>query len=576
MGVGSEVFAIAERYVERHAALDPVAATLEGIGGHDAELTDYSPDGADERADHDRATLAALGRAPDEDDADRLAAAVMRDRLSTQLELHELGEHLRWCNVLQSPIQEIRQAFDLMPADDAAELAVVAARLARVPEALAGLTAAYRAGAAAGLVPGVRQVLACARQAEVWSGTDPAATRPYFLRFVDAYDRLGLHDAGLRAALERHAARAGEAYAALARFLRDELAPAATDRDGVGRERYAVWLRSWCGTQLDLDELYAWGWEEIRRIDAATGRVIERIRPGATLGEVVDLLDTDPARGIEGPERFVAWLQELIDRTVDELDGRHFDIPAPLRRVEACLAPAGGAAAMYYTPPSEDFSRPGRTWYPTLGRTWFPLWGEVSVCYHEAVPGHHLQLGWVRLLADRLTRYQRTLAWVAGHGEGWALYAERLMGELGFLEVPDHELGMLRSQALRAVRVVVDLGLHLDLPIPRDADFQPGERWTPERALEFAVERARFPRDFMTSEIDRYLGVPGQAISYKVGERVWLAARERARRRLGPAFDLRAWHAAALGLGSMGLDLLDRELDRLAGNPTGPVAPAAG
>ncbi len=119
----------------------------------------------------------------------------------------------------------------------------------------------------------------------------------------------------------------------------------------------------------------------------------------------------------------------------------HFDIPEPVQRVEAMIAPPGGAAAMYYTGPAEDFSRPGRTWYPTLGKTRFPLWGEVSICYHEGVPGHHLQIGQVRYLADTLSRYQRTLAGTSGHAEGWALYAERLMGELGYLDDPAYELG---------------------------------------------------------------------------------------------------------------------------------------
>ena len=128
---------------------------------------------------------------------------------------------------------------------------------------------------------------------------------------------------------------------------------------------------------------------------------------------------------------------------------------------------------MYYTGPSEDFSRPGRTWYPTLGKTKFPLWGEVSICYHEGVPGHHLQIGQVRYLKDQLSRFQR-MAWLGGHGEGWALYAERLMDELGYLENPDYRLGFLRAQVMRAVRVVVDIGMHLEFKIPGRRQVPPG------------------------------------------------------------------------------------------------------
>jgi uncharacterized protein (DUF885 family) len=226
------------------------------------------------------------------------------------------------------------------------------------------------------------------------------------------------------------------------------------------------------------------------------------------------------------------------------------------------IAPPGGAAAMYYTGPSEDFSRPGRTWYPTLGKTRFPLWREVSICYHEGVPGHHLQIAQVRYLADRLNRFQRLAGFTSGHGEGWALYAERLMGELGYLDDPAFELGMLSAQAMRAVRVVVDIGLHLQLRIPAGERYHPGERWAPELALPFVIERSCFPADFMASEVDRYLGWPGQAISYKVGERVWLESRQAAKDRKGAAFDLKDFHRYALDLGGMGLDQLARELER--------------
>jgi uncharacterized protein (DUF885 family) len=261
-------------------------------------------------------------------------------------------------------------------------------------------------------------------------------------------------------------------------------------------------------------------------------------------------------------EAFHAWNQDLIDTTIASLSGVHFDIAEPIRKCQAMIAPPGGAAAMYYTGPSEDFTRPGRTWYPTLGKTRFPLWREVSVCYHEGVPGHHLQISQVRYRKDRLNRFQRLAGFTSGHGEGWALYAERLMGELGYLDDPGYELGMLSAQAMRAVRIVVDIGMHLGLRIPRDERYHPGEVWTPELALPFVIERSCFPADFMASEVDRYLGLPGQAISYKVGERVWLDCREEAAGRKGGAFDLKDFHRFALDLGGMGLDQLARELRR--------------
>ncbi|HYV59947.1 MAG TPA: DUF885 domain-containing protein [Acidimicrobiia bacterium] len=556
----SEIYDLSDRYVDRFAALDPVAATLEGLAGHDDEMTDFSPDGFEERNEHDRATLRALEAAPRDGERDRVAADVLREALETGIELYDAGEHLRELNVIASPVQAVRMVFDMMPTETERDWEVIAGRMGLVPEGLASYEASLTEGVRQGLVAARRQAVECMRQAETWAGLD-GETRPFFATFVDRFDESGIDNPALRATLVERSGRATEAYASLARYFADEYAPHAGERDAVGAERYGRLARVFNGMELDLAEAYQWGWDELHRIERAMGQVAERILPGESLDAVIDHLESDRDGAIEGEDEFRRWLQSLLDTTIAELDGVHFDIPDAVKRVEAMIAPPGGAAAMYYSGPSEDFSRPGRTWYPTLGKTRFPLWGEVSICYHEGVPGHHLQIAQVRYLAGELSRFQRTLAGWSGHAEGWALYAERLMGELGYLDEPAYELGMLRAQALRAMRVVVDIGLHLELAIPADERYHPGETWTPELALPFAMERSgRMPVDFMRSEVDRYLGWPGQAISYKIGERVWLGARDDARQRAGDEFDLKAFHARALNLGPMGLDQLRREL----------------
>jgi uncharacterized protein (DUF885 family) len=515
----SRVYELADGYVERSAALDPLAATIRGVAGHDALMTDLSPDGIDARAALDAEVLAAVRDAPVEDERDRVARDLLVERLRLAAELDEAGEELRALGILGSRVQHVRMVFDLMPKETEDDWATIATRMALVPDGLEGLSRTLLQGLDRGLPAARRQALAAAEQASTWG-------EGYFTALVTGY----AGDGALRSELDEAARLAGDAYTGLGRFLREEYAPRASEADAVGTERYQLRARAFNGTELDLEETYAWGWDELHRIEAAMAEDAERIA-----------------------------LQDLMDRTIDELDGVHFDIPGPVRRVEAMIAPPGGAAAMYYTGPSEDFSRPGRTWYPTLGKTRFPVWGEVSIAYHEGVPGHHLQIGQVRYLAERLSRYQRTTG-VSGHAEGWALYAERLMDELGYLEVPDHHLGMLRAQAMRAARVIVDIGMHLELTIPEDDGFAPGERWTPGLGERFMVERSWFPPDFLASEVLRYLGMPGQAISYKVGERVWLEVRDEVRRREGPAFDLKAFHARALDLGPLGLDQLAREL----------------
>lgn len=558
-GPASPIWDLAEAYVERSCELDPIKATAIGVPGYDDRLTDYSPDGVEERVALDRDTLTRLAAIEPADGRDRIAAAFMTERLGTSLAFADASEHLRALRNIASPLQSIRQVFDLMGRASITDWELIARRMQAVPAALASLRVSLAEGLSRGLTAARRQALEAAAQAQTWAGTD---NRPSFFEgLVSSVDPdLGL-PTELRTELDQAALEAAMAFGEMAGWLRDVYAPQASERDAVGADRYALFARGALGADIDLLETYEWGWDELARLEAEMVAVCRVIGVGPTIAETIEWLETGCDLAIEGEEALRAWLQELMDRTIDELDGVHFDIPGPVRRVEAMIAPPGGAAAMYYTGPSEDFSRPGRTWYPTLGKTRFPLWGEVSIAYHEGVPGHHLQIGQVRYLRDRLNRFQRTSG-VSGHAEGWALYAERLMDELGYLERPEYRLGYLRAQAMRAVRVIVDIGMHLELAIPTGQDFHPGEQWTPELGQLFVNERSRFPLDFMASEIVRYLGWPGQAISYKVGERVWLRAREEVRRQLGADFDLKSFHRFALDLGPLGLDLLHDELVR--------------
>ena len=288
--------------------------------------------------------------------------------------------------------------------------------------------------------------------------------------------------------------------------------------------------------------------------------------PGGTVDDAVAALDADPSRHIHGKQEFAAWMQRLADRIVDEMAGVHFDIPEPVRRIECRIAPTSDGG-IYYTGPSEDFNRPGRMWWAVPdGTESFSTWREVTTVYHEGVPGHHLQVGQTAYRSELLNRWQRLMCWVSGHGEGWALYAERLMDELGYLDDPADKLGMLDAQSFRAARVIVDIGMHLQLEIPRDNPFgfHPGETWDHDLGLEFMRQHCRMEDELIKFEVNRYLGWPGQAPSYKVGERIWLQAREDAKARLGDRFDLKAFHRAALDLGSIGLDPLQAALARIS------------
>jgi uncharacterized protein (DUF885 family) len=377
--------------------------------------------------------------------------------------------------------------------------------------------------------------------------------------------------AELRDELDAAAAAADGAVAEVRDFLRDVYLPQAQGTpDAVGRERYARFARRWNGSDLGtgtgLEDAYAWGWAEHRRIRDEQRAAADLVRPGATPMEAMRWLG-EHGEAVEGVEAIRERLQQMMDEAMTALDGTHFDIAEPIKRVEAMIAPPGSAAAPYYSRPSLDFSRPGRTWLPTLGKDRFPLWDLVSTWYHEGVPGHHLQLAQWTYVAKDLSTYQTAVGGVSANLEGWALYAERLMDELGFLTDPGARLGYLDAQQMRAVRVVVDIGMHLELPIPDDADGalteHRGQPWTPELARAFFGEYCGRDEAFLDSELVRYLGMPGQAISYKLGERAWLEGRAAAQAARGDAFDLKAWHMAALSQGSLGLDDLADELSRL-------------
>lgn len=553
----SPVYSLSDDYINTVAELDPAAATYMGIAGHDHEMTDFSPAGHDARAENDRQTLAKLNALDSSASSDRLAAGVLRESLEISGAEYDANEHLVSIRVLAGDVDAARAIFDLMPTDTAEQWSVIAERMSKVPQAFVGMRESWKLGLDRGVKAQRRQVLASSEQLATWAGRKDAPA--FFEQFAES--AAAIPGAPIEQ-LRKAAKNASQALGETADFLVNDYAPEADARDGVGPERHALARRRFMGMKVEAKDAYEWGWAEVQRIDAEMERVAQEILPGATLAEVRHFLDTDPSRSIQGEGALRDWLQELMDDAMSFLiDNNHFSIPDSIRTVEAMISPPGGAAAMYYTGPSEDLSRPGRTWYPTNGRTVFPRWSEPTTAYHEGVPGHHLQVAIATINSEKLSRFQRN-TFVSGHGEGWALYAERLMDEFGFLENPEYRLGYLYAQAFRAARIVIDTGIHCGFAIPQSSSWHPGEQWNPELMFEFLSAHSSSDDEFNRSEINRYLGWPGQAISYKLGERVWLDLRDDAQKKHGAEFDLRKWHAHALDLGNLGLDLLKSEMAR--------------
>ncbi|RBP66113.1 uncharacterized protein (DUF885 family) [Brevibacterium sanguinis] len=549
----SAVDAVAEDHVDGSLALSPSLALYLGLDGASG-FDDFSPAGLAAKHDLTLDTLRKLAeaeRGADLDDVDLVTLDAMRERLTVEKERYEAGHDHASLNVIASPLQDIRDAFDLLPTATTEDWETVETTMAAVPDSVSGYQESLRLATSRGQVAARIQIEKVVDQAVALS--EPGSSFDALVARAEAVPD------SLFTALRTDAEAVRGSFRELAEFLRTELLPVAPENEACGREAYALHSRDFLGASVDLDETYAWGLEELARIDAEQREVASRIDPDADLFAVMDQLNRDPQRTLHGTDALRDWMQQVADDAITELGRTHFDIPEPVRTIECMIAPSA-TGGIYYTGPTDDFSRPGRMWWSVPeGVTEFATWQEKTTVYHEGVPGHHLQVGQATYVSDTLNRWRRLMCWVSGHGEGWALYAERLMADLGFLEDPADRLGMLDSQRLRAARVVLDIGFHLGLEAPASLG---GGTWNRGKAWQFLTDNVAMDRSFLAFELDRYLGWPGQAPSYKIGQRLWEQFRDEAKVAQGADFDLKAFHTKALNLGSVGLDTLGRALRR--------------
>jgi uncharacterized protein (DUF885 family) len=524
-------------------------ATVLGVPGREDELDDLSPAGNAAAADLRLRTLAELAAASPVDDVDRVTVAAMTERLGLAQERYAAGLEEMSLNVIDSPLQAVREVFDLMPQATEADWRVMATRMGRVPEALDGYRQSLLLARDRGQVSPRRQVQACAEQAR-----DLTTDGGYFSTIVSGATAGGSPLGGeVREALAASARSAATAYGELADWLERELLPHAPEEDACGRERYVLESRYFLGAAVDLEETYRWGQQEVASLHSQMAEIADGLEEGASVQRGVELLDADERYQLHGTDALRAWMQERADDVITQLADVHFDIPGPVRTIECMIAPTQ-TGGIYYTGPSDDFSRPGRMWWSVpKGNTEFRTWNELSTVYHEGVPGHHLQVAQTVYRSQLLNKWRRLAAWTSGHGEGWALYAERLMAELGYMDDPGNRMGWLAGQSLRAARVVIDIGVHCGLEAPDEVG---GGAWDHDKAWTYLTRYGFMDEQVLRFELNRYLGWPGQAPSYKIGERLWLQLRDEVKQREGDSFDLKAFHRRALDLGGVGLDTL--------------------
>lgn len=334
--------------------MKPLFATNLGLPGSDHRWDDLSPEGWEETAALVRRHREALDEHMDHSDPDqRHAARVLAGFLDLQLDRFEHGDHLRDVSHIYCGFTVVRDIFDIMPRDSATAWSNIAARLATLERPLRGWRESLARGLAQGLVASRRQVESVIGQAEHLAGDDSMV-----IGLLKEAEAAGFRTPELHAAVDE----ARKAAAETAEWLRNEYLPHADPADGVGEERYLRSAEQFLGMVIDPEEVYEWGWEELTRLWEEMREAAAEVDPDKSVEEVLELLDTDPARAVPR-EEFTAFVQERLDQAVSELDGSHFDVPPPVRAVTVNLAPPGGALGAWYINPSSDWERPGSVWY---------------------------------------------------------------------------------------------------------------------------------------------------------------------------------------------------------------------
>ncbi|MHA2787748.1 DUF885 domain-containing protein [Corynebacterium sp. S7] len=537
--------ATCENFVYDMAEHTPTLATELGIVGYDGDLQDFSPEYWETVAERIRDLMAdvdALNDGTDDsddeddfDDVDHVTAAILRDRMGLELDLLHQGEFQAQLNNISSPVQTIRDTFSLMASDTPEQREAIESRLSKVAQSLQGYRESLADAASQGHVAAHRQIDAVIDQCENLADEG------------SLLESLGVDPES--AAVES----AKSAFGDMADWLSTELNPLGSMEEAFGRERYELLSEYFVGFQVDLDEAYEWGLDQLHRI-VSKQKQLSRTLFGddCPVRVAYRRLNEDPRYTLNGTDELQNWMYKVSRRAIEDLDGTHFTIPDEIKVLE-CKIDAAGSGGIFYTPPADDFSRPGTMWWSVpRGQTKFHKWQELSTVFHEGVPGHHLQLGITLTEKDNLNLWRRTMNWHSGHGEGWALYAEQLMEEFGYMRDPGMQMGLLDSQRLRAARVVLDIGVHLGKKVPEGSGV-----WDASYAKSFLRDNTAMDEANLSFELDRYMGWAGQAPSYALGQRAWTSLRDEA---LAEGQTLTEFHDKALRLGSMPMDLLRREV----------------
>ncbi len=550
------VDALSERFWEAILELNPVTATVYGDDRYDDRLDDPGPEGRAATRRLMEQTLAEVEAIPPDDlpTEERITRDMLRVVAELGIEEDDQQIHqLRVVDQMSGPQQTLPQLTSFQSADTPARLDAFIARIHAYRDYMDAITGILRDGMASGLtaprIVAERTIAQVERMLEV---PIESAIVPSMVKVASDADRERVRDAIRDVAYP--------ADAAFLQVLRDEYLPLTREEPGLwsapnGEALYRTAIRSWTTLELDPEAVHRIGLEELETIDEER-RTISR---AAGFGDDTDAyrrsIEADPANLPQSKDELVARATEDIERGLAAAP-RFFGV---LPRTGVGVRPVEefkekDAPFAYYYPPTADGSREGIYYangYDLPTRTYTKL---ATTTYHEAVPGHHFQIT-LEMENPNLNTFRRLGSRMVGAAfvEGWGLYSERLADEMGLFRDESERFGMLDAQAWRAARLVVDTGLH-------------ALRWPRQRSIDF-LKTAGLSDTDAEIETDRYICWPGQALTYKIGQREIEKLRAELSARDGSGFDLRAFHDAVLGHGSLPLATLSRELPNWLATP---------
>jgi uncharacterized protein (DUF885 family) len=528
----------------------PEAATFYGWPGRHAHWTDLRPEAreARHRKLHDRkAELDAIDRGT-LGVVDAVTYDLFDWDLRDRMERFEWRDELQPLDQLQGPQQDPAMVIAAMPASSNDDREAIVERLGRLAPFVDQSIEVLREGMAAGMVPPkvcLRDVPEQVANQIVSDPLDSALLQPL----------LGGPDGLLDRASSIYRGEIAPAYQRLQEFVRDEYLPACRDAISCsalpgGRDRYAFYVRHYTTTELTPEEVHQIGVDEVARIGAEMRKVIADVGFDGGFEDFAHFLATDDRFFFSSGDELVQAYRSIaarIEPRLPELFGRQPKLPFTIEPVPAYAEKSQTAA--YYIPGATDGSRPGTFFANTYDLRSRPAWEMESLTLHETVPGHHLQIALAQEQTD-LPGFRRN-AWFTAHGEGWGLYCESLGPELGLYTDPYQRYGAYFGEMWRAIRLVVDTGMH-------------AMGWSREQAIAYAEENSGRTDHDVVVEVDRYIVWPGQALAYKIGELELQRLRRVATERLGPRFDIRSFHDEVLRHGLVPLDLLARLVDEWA------------